>query len=148
MTTIPVIYGTESGNAEMVADDICETLTAAGHVVEVVSMEDYEVTALADNPFVVVVTSTYGEGELPETAVPFHDALIEQAPDLSAVRFAAFGLGDSSYETYGNAISIVEQALGSLGATRVGEIGRHDAARGESFTDVAVAWAKTVLDQI
>jgi MioC protein len=148
MTDVKVLFGTESGNAELVADDIAETFNNAGVTAEVVAMEDCDVADLPDAGTVVVVTSTYGEGELPATTAPFQEALLAANPDLSRLRFAAFGLGDSTYITYNNAIGILTKDLCGLGAQQVGEIGRHDAVSGESFTDVAVAWAKTIVDAL
>ncbi len=74
MTAINILFGTESGNAELVADDIAETFNNAGIDAEVVAMEDYDVTELPGAGTVVVITSTYGEGELPATTQPFEDA--------------------------------------------------------------------------
>ncbi|KAA0084536.1 nitric oxide synthase [Mycolicibacterium sp. P9-64] len=146
MATINILFGTESGNAELVADDIAEAFNDADIDAQVVDMEDFDVTELPTAGTVVVITSTYGEGELPATTQPFEDALVAQKPDLTGLRFAAFGLGDSSYETYNNAIGILTKDLIALGAVQLGETGRHDAVSGDSFTDVASTWAKTILD--
>jgi MioC protein len=148
MSAVKVLFGTESGNAELVADDISDTFNSAGVTAEVVAMEDFDVADLPDAGTVVVVTSTYGEGELPATTAPFQEALLAANPDLSRLRFAAFGLGDSTYVTYNNAIGILTKDLSGLGAQQIGEIGRHDAVSGDSFTDVAVAWAKTIVDAL
>jgi MioC protein len=146
MTAIQILFGTESGNAELVADDIAEAFTNAGTDARVIPMEDFDVASLAEPGTVVVVTSTYGEGELPATTAPFAEALVDAKPDLSGLRFAAFGLGDSSYETYSNAVDILTEHFTSLGAQQIGETGRHDAVSGDSFTDVATSWAKTIVD--
>lgn len=146
MSTIKILFGTESGNAELVADDIADAFASAEVDAEVIAMEDFDVTELPEAATVVVITSTYGEGELPATSQPFEDHLHAEKPDLSSLRFAAFGLGDSSYETYNNAIGILTKDLTELGAAQIGETGRHDAVSGDSFTDVATAWAKTILD--
>lgn len=148
MTEIRILFGTESGNAELVADDIAETFINAGTDAQVVDMEDFDVDDLADLGTVIVVTSTYGEGELPATTAPFAEALLAAKPDLSSLRFAAFGLGDSSYETYNNAIDILTRDLTGLGAQQLGDTGRHDAVSGESFTDAATSWAKTIVDHL
>lgn len=148
MTAIKVLFGTESGNAELVADDITDTLREAGLDAETVPMEDFDVAELPDNEVVVIVTSTYGEGELPATTAPFQQALLASRPDLSDLRFAAFGLGDSTYETYNNAIDVLSADLRGLGAQQIGETGRHDAVSGESFTDVAVGWATSIASHL
>jgi MioC protein len=145
---IPIIFGTETGNAEMAADDIAAELEANGHEAVSVSMEDFDASSLAGEDFVVVVTSTYGEGELPATTKPFHDALSEGHPDLAGLRFAGFGLGDSSYDTYNNAIETLTATLADLGAAQVGDLGRHDADGGLALSDIASGWAKELADRI
>ncbi|KAA0084643.1 cytochrome P450 [Mycolicibacterium sp. P9-64] len=141
MTLIHVWYGTESGNAEMVGDEIVDILKSAGIDTQLNELTDVEVGDIADARLAVLITSTYGEGGLPATTEPFYDALIAERPDLSALRFAAFGLGDSSYENYNNAIKTMSNLLVELGATRIGNMGRHDATTGADPTQIAAEWA-------
>lgn len=145
MGPIQILFGTESGNAEMVADDIADALDRHGHKNEVASLEDFEISQLSEVDFAIFITSTYGDGELPMTTGPFHDALVAADPDLGTLRFAGFGLGDRTYDTYNNAISVLAKTLTDLGATQVGEIGRHDASGAESYTDAAVAWVDMLV---
>lgn len=140
MDTVTILFGTESGNSEMVADDISKALEDNGIKSEVFDMEDYDVGDLGMREMVIIVSSTYGEGDLPQTALPFFTALNELKPDLSSTRFAAFGLGDSTYDTYNRGISTLASAFADLGATQVGETGRHDADSGLDASDVAVPW--------
>lgn len=140
MDTVTILFGTESGNSEMVADDISKALEDNGIKSEVFDMEDYDVGDLGMREMVIIVSSTYGEGDLPQTALPFFKALNELKPDLSSTRFAAFGLGDSTYDTYNRGISTLVSAFADLGATQVGETGRHDADSGLDASDVAVPW--------
>ncbi|SDC07237.1 MioC protein [Mycolicibacterium neoaurum] len=142
MRTVTILFGTETGNAEMVADEIATALADFDFDGEVHSMAEYPVGDLSGQQLAVLVTSTYGEGDLPDTAIPFHDALKAQKPDLSSVRFAAFGLGDSSYDTYNNGIVTLTAAVTDLGASQIGETGRHDADSGQDPCDAAIAWVK------
>jgi cytochrome P450/flavodoxin len=141
MTLIHVWYGTESGNAEMVGDEIVDILKGAGIDTRLSELTDVEVDDVAKAQIAVLITSTYGEGGLPATTEPFYDALIAARPDLSGLRFAAFGLGDSSYENYNNAIKTMSNLLVELGATQIGSVGRHDATTGLDPVDVATEWA-------
>jgi cytochrome P450/flavodoxin len=141
MTLIHVWYGTESGNAEMVGDEIVEILKRAGIDTHLNELTDVEVDDVANAQVAVLITSTYGEGGLPATTEPFYDALVAARPDLSGLRFAAFGLGDSSYENYNNAIKTMSSLLVELGATQIGSVGRHDATTGLDPVDVATEWA-------
>lgn len=142
MTNYHVLFGTESGNAEVVADDIVETLASKGLSAEPYSMDSYDVATMSKGNRYVFVTSTYGEGEMPESTQPFYDALMNQAPALQGVEFFAFGLGDSTYQTYNNAIDLLAGKLRELGATQIGEIGKHDANSRTALTAVATAWVE------
>ncbi|WEK29659.1 MAG: flavodoxin family protein [Candidatus Pseudomonas phytovorans] len=140
MNNVLVTFGTESGNAEMAADDIADILGGKGVDVLVQSMEDVSSSVLLEYSTVIVLTSTYGEGDLPETTIPFFDVLDNEKPDLGKIKFFAFGLGDSTYTNYNNAINIISNKLVELGATLGGEVGRHDAASGMSLTAAASDW--------
>jgi MioC protein len=143
---VVILFGTESGNAELVADDIGEELTTRGIANTVWPMEDYDVAELANEEFAVVITSTYGDGELPRTTLPFYESLTATEPNLQNLRFAAFGLGDSVYDTFNNAIGIVAAKLTELGATQIGAVGEHDAAGLDDFSDAATAWIDGILE--
>ncbi|MGV8872547.1 MAG: flavodoxin domain-containing protein [Rhodococcus sp. (in: high G+C Gram-positive bacteria)] len=146
--SIKILFGTESGNTEMVAEDIAGALDALGLSSEVFSMDEVNSEQIAESSLVIITTSTYGEGELPMTASPFHDLLMAERPSLSSVRFAAFGLGDSSYDTYNNAIDILVGDFVELGAVQIGTTGRHDASTAESYSTVAIEWATNTLSAV
>jgi MioC protein len=145
MTVAAIIFGTETGNAEIVADEVCEALATHGIPSTVKGMEDCDVETLAQERFVVLVTSTYGEGDLPETSKPFCDALVQERPDLSSVHFAAFGLGDSTYENFNNAIVTVAGAVSKLGAVQIGVTARHDSASGLPTDDIVRTWVNQIV---
>lgn len=142
---IDILFGTESGNSEMVAEDIASAIAEVGDVT-VRDMAGVDPADLAPSTFYIVVCSTYGDGQLPEGAVPFFRALEQQAPDLSGMRYAMYGLGDSDYVySYSEGSEIIDRALTQRGAVRVGEYGRHDAAEEEDPSVLGVAWARDVL---
>ena len=67
---IVILFGTESGNAEMVAEELAEDVASQREAV-VHDMTDFDVTALTPDEFYVIVCSTHGDGELPAGARPF-----------------------------------------------------------------------------
>ncbi|GAA1292094.1 MAG: flavodoxin domain-containing protein [Brevibacterium sp.] len=142
MSRTIILYGTESGNAEIVAEDISDDL--GDDAVVVSDMADFDTSELVAGDFLVVICSTHGDGELPTSARPFHEELSEARPDLTGLRYSMFGLGDSSYETYSQGSEHIDRLLASLSAERVGEYGRHDAADGTLPNDDAIEWARTV----
>lgn len=141
---IVVLYGTESGNAELVAEDLGEALTQRGLQVSVRDMAQFPVGELHPGACYLLVCSTHGEGELPGSARPFSLALAQERPDLSGIRFAAFGLGDSSYAHYSRGLDLLVGQWLELGAKRTGPIGRHDASSRDQASDVALAWSASL----
>lgn len=139
---VAIVFGTESGNAEMVAEEMRDALRESGRQADVLPMDDCEVGDLKDQGVVVLVCSTYGEGELPATALPFVTGLRSARPDLSSVRFAAFGLGDSTYDTYNQGIDSLVEIFSGLGAVQVGETGRHDADGGTDAAETGASWVR------
>ena len=145
MSATVILFGTESGNAELVADDLLDIIGPDGSSLD---MSDFDISDFASDTFYLVVCSTHGEGELPSSAKPFFAALQEETPDLTGIRYAMFGLGNSSYENYSHGSEIIDEQLSALGATRIGEYGRHDAVDGSLPNDEAVLWLNGVLQTV
>ncbi|MDJ0395147.1 flavodoxin domain-containing protein [Rhodococcus sp. G-MC3] len=142
---VVVLFGSETGTAEEVADKIADVLV--DHDTEVRDMLEYEVSDMDTDDFHVIICSTYGDGELPTGAQPFYDALVEDAPDLTGLRFALFGLGDRIYEdTFNRGGEIIAEKLVELGATHVHEHARHDSSSSVRPKTQAEEWAKELTD--
>lgn len=145
---IVILFGTESGTAEFVAEDLAAAITDLDSTIEVdvVDMANQSANDIDADTFHIVICSTYGDGELPATARPFYADLESGTPDLTGMQYAVFGMGDSSYsDTYSHGSEIIDAKLTELGATRVGEYGRHDASGRETASDVALEWLEGVL---
>ncbi|MGC2942163.1 cytochrome P450 [Brevibacterium sp. FAM 24638] len=145
---VTILFGTESGNAELVAEELGGMLGQ----LEDVEVSDLATTSADDfNPerFYLLVCSTYGDGEVPSSAKQFYSGLRDLKPELNGVRFAVFGMGDASYtKTYSRGSELLTEALEVRGATRVGEYGRHDAGGPVPATEAALDWAEGVLTSI
>lgn len=137
-----ILYGTETGTAELVADAIADVLSADFDP-SIYDMTDYAAEDLDTDDFLVVICSTYGEGELPSGALPFADELDDEKPDLNGMRFAVFGMGDSVYDdTFNRGGEIMAEMLTKLGATQVGEHFRHDASSTIKPAVAGAEWAE------
>ncbi|EOM74998.1 nitric oxide synthase [Rhodococcus rhodnii] len=142
---VVILYGSEAGTAEQVAEHLVDVLSEFGDGdVALYDMTDYDPGDLDPEDFHVVVCSTYGDGELPTGAEPFHEALEDDEPDLTGVRFALFGMGDSVYDTFNRGGEIMAAKLVSLGAEQVGEHARHDASGSVKPTAQAEEWARKI----
>lgn len=142
---IQLLFGTESGNAEMLCDDLKDELDA-DHTVKINSFADVTYDALDPETFYIFVTSTHGSGELPAGAAEFADALEADAPDLSHIRFAIFGLGDTVFEeTFNHGSERLMNVMLACKAQMQGERGLHDASGGDMPEDVALPWLAGVV---
>lgn len=86
--SVVILYGTETGNGELVADAIADVL-AAEHDPSIYDMSEFAVEDLDPDDFLVVVCSTYGEGELPTGAEPFAEEITEP-PQISPACDSAY----------------------------------------------------------
>lgn len=153
---VTILFGTESGGAELVAEelhrmletgtDAAEADGAVGAGIEVRDLAGTEPADLKPDRLNLIVCSTYGDGEVPTSARPFYEGLRTSGVRLDGVRYAIFGMGDRSYDkTYSRGSELVDEALAACGASRIGEYGRHDAGGAISAADAAVEWAAGVL---
>ncbi|UPG73198.1 flavodoxin domain-containing protein [Roseomonas gilardii subsp. gilardii] len=139
-----ILVGTMTGTAEMVADELAAALDGA----EIVAMDGGDPAVLKDAEACILCTSTYGDGEVPDGAKPFYDALRASTLDLSGLRYGVIALGDSSYETFCEGGRLFDKALASLGAHRVGEILCCDANSGDMPEEKAGEWLEGWRDAL
>ncbi len=143
---IRLLYGTETGTAEILCDDIKAELEGEMDC-DVSSLENVDPSELSTDALNVFVVSTTGSGDLPFTAIPFIDKLKAAKPDLSNIRFAIFGLGDRTFAATFNFGS--EQVMNQLlecKAKQVGARGIFDAASNEMPEDIAMPWLRETLE--
>lgn len=142
---IRILFGTESGGGEITADEIAEAIEDR-HQVTVENMSDVDVTTMTSDALYLVICSSYGEGELPYSAKPFYDALIQARPELSGCHYAMFGRGDTSYlKTYMGGSKVIDSLLTELGARRVGTFAELDASEWDIDFDFPINWAEKAI---
>lgn len=141
---LTVLYGSQTGNAKRLAEDLGRRVTAAGLAVRVVRADTYSVRELKQERLLYVVISTQGDAEPPDDA----RALVEflgsaRAPKLEDLRYAVLGLGDSSYPQFCAIGRQLDERLASLGAHRLLATGEADV----DLETVAQPWLEQALQQ-
>ncbi|WOC26483.1 assimilatory sulfite reductase (NADPH) flavoprotein subunit [Pseudoalteromonas sp. N1230-9] len=140
---LTILYGSQTGNAKGVASKLKEQAESRGLSVKLVNMADYKPTALKKEKFIMVVVSTYGEGEPPEDAESLHEFLAtKKAPKLDGVKVAVIGLGDSSYEFFCQTAKDFEERFNKLGAETIFQRADLDV----DYDDEAAKWIDGALD--
>lgn len=141
---ITVLYGSQTGNAEGVAEQARDRAKAHGFNVRLLDMADATKKDLKDPTNLVVVVSTQGEGDPPDTAIGFYELINgRKAPKLDGHRFAVLGLGDSSYDQFCQMGKEFDARLAELGAERISDRIDCDV----DYEEPAEAWIETVLSR-
>ncbi len=117
---VTILYGSQTGNAQSLAEKSGKTLEERGYKVTVSSMSDFKPNNLKKLENLLIVVSTHGEGDPPDNALSFHEFLHgKRAPKLDDLRFSVLSLGDSSYEFFCQTGKEFDQRLEDLGGTRL-----------------------------
>ncbi|MEP4076921.1 diflavin oxidoreductase [Haloferula sp.] len=116
---LTVLYGTESGNAEELAALTVKTAKKRGFKAAMKNMSEISPDDLGKVENLLVIVSTWGEGDPPETAVTFHNDLMSGAREFPKLRFSVCALGDTSYEQFCKIGKDVDTRLEALGGSRI-----------------------------
>ena len=118
--SITILYGSETGNAQGLAEIFEERLSNIGNDVTLKSMDDFKPKDLKKVEDLFIVTATHGEGDPPDNAVELHEYIHgRKAPKLDGVRFSVLALGDQTYEFFCQTGKDFDNRLVELGAERI-----------------------------
>jgi sulfite reductase (NADPH) flavoprotein alpha-component len=141
---LTILYGSQTGNAEDIAETLRERAEAAGLNATVYDMLDYKPKDLKKEKNVIVCVSTHGEGDPPDNAEELHAFIYgKKAPKLDGLKFSVLAFGDTSYEHFCQTGKDFDAQLEKLGGKRLTDRVDLDV----DFDEAAEAWIETVVDK-
>jgi len=142
---LTILFGTESGNAEALAAQARKAAAKLGFAPKVMDMADMTPTQAAATENLLIVASTWGEGDPPQRALDFYEALMaDDAPRFDKTRFAVLALGDRAYAQFCEIGRKIDERLAALGGARITDRIECDL----DFETPATGWIGTTLERL
>ncbi len=144
MAKVRIVYGSETGNTESIAEMVRDELKAKGHEVDCQSAGSVKAENLAEGyDCVLMGASAWGidslemQGDFDELAEDFDKM------GLEGKKCAAFASGDTSYEFYCGAVDFIEDKCKEVNATVIVEGLKLEGDAGDNKSDIA-SWAEDI----
>lgn len=139
--SLVVLYGTESGNSESLAARTAKRAKGLGFKARTVNMSESAPEDLVQAGNLLVLVSTWGEGDPPDAAEDYYKKFQALEADLGGVKFSVCALGDTSYEHFCQIGKEFDERLEKLGASRVSPRVDCDV----DFEDAYAGWVEKAL---
>lgn len=140
MADIGIFVGTMYGNALLVAEEAEAILSGLGHKAKVFEDPEIQDWEPYSGKYVLVVTSTAGQGDLPDSIVPLYEGMKDMyQPHL---RYGIIALGDSTYANFCGGGKTFDALLQEQGARRIGDMLMIDASEDPEPESVSNPWVE------
>ncbi|KPN89411.1 assimilatory sulfite reductase (NADPH) flavoprotein subunit [Lysinibacillus sp. ZYM-1] len=142
--TMTILYGSQTGNSQGLAEKYASALKTQNVDVTVSSLGKFKASNLKKITNLLLIVSTHGEGDPPDQAIQFYEFLhSKRAPKLEHLQYSVLALGDSSYEFFCKTGKDLDEQFAKLGATRI--VPRIDCD--VDYDDAAAQWFSTVQQE-
>lgn len=141
---ITIVYGTETGNSKRLATDFAAKAKKLGHHAKIQGLDQYRLTDLSKEEYLLTIMSTHGDGEPPVAAQKFYDFVHQNEIKLSKLKYSVLALGDSAYPFFCKAGEDVDEQLNKLGANRIAPLQKCDV----DYDTEAEAWFSKIISAL
>lgn len=146
-SSLLILVGTMTNTAEYVAQAIEMDCADLLDRIEVRMMDGLDIRVFDEDALYLICTSTYGAGDVPDSARALYESLGNEPKFLGHVRYGVIALGDQGThpQTFCQGGRRFDERLTDLGAVRVGDVFCHDASAGTEAEVVGTAWCREWL---
>lgn len=144
VSKITIVYGTETGNSKRLATDFASKAKQRQIHAKVIGMDQYRLTDLAKEEYLLAIISTHGEGEPPLAAKKFYDHVLGNGFKLDKLKYSVLALGDTSYPLYCKTGEDIDEQFNKLGGTRIAPLQKCDI----EYEEDANNWFTNVLKSL
>ena len=138
-----ILFATESGNAETLAASVRKAAQKLGFAARTADVGTISVAEAAKAENLLMIASTWGEGDPPQRAADFYNALLApDAPRFDKTRFSVLALGDRAYVNFCSTGRTFDERFAALGGRRLAPVVECDV----DYAAPATAWIKSTLD--
>ncbi len=140
-----IMFGSQTGTAENLAKRLAKEGQSRGFAPKVYALNDYAKADIPTAKHVIIISSTWGDGEPPDNAADFWKWISgDAAPRFEHLRYAVLGLGDRNYSDFCGASKKFDARLEQLGAQRVIPRGECDV----DYEPTAKEWSDQLWSQL
>jgi succinate dehydrogenase/fumarate reductase-like Fe-S protein/flavodoxin len=141
--SLTILFGSQTGNAAGLAERTAKLAAKYGLDATAKDMDEATVDSLSTTRL-MVITSTWGEGEMPDNAEVLWKAASAGGPSLAATHFSVCAIGDTSYDEFCKAGHDWNNRLEAMGAVRVHAMAECDV----DYVPPWQAWVNEALSRI
>lgn len=144
---ILITYATNTGNTETVAETLSDYIktTFPDHEITLTDMDELHPSDFLNYDLIFIGSSTWGEGEFNEIAEEFFEKLNNEDINLSKIRFAIFGLGDSFYKNFCTVVELMSEQLAHKKANLHSTTYKLDGFPDDDSDNRLKEWAESIL---
>ena len=114
-----ILYGSQSGNSEGLAEKWQKEGKKYGLNPTVHDMDGFDINSMSGMSRVMIVCSTWGEGEMPDNAEELYEAAVGVGKILTNTHFSICALGDTGYDLFCESGKDWDKTMEAMGGTRI-----------------------------